>query len=279
MLKIGSCTILYNPDEKVIKNIETYSNLVDYCVIVDNSDKKNDICNSLKNNNKYIYIDMEGNKGIAAALNKGINFLRTKKIDYALTMDQDSQFPSECYDKIIEIINNNKDNYSVIGLNFNNMLDYECTEIIDVPYWLTSGNFVNINDFFKLGKFNNDLFIDYVDIEYGHKLYIAGLKIGYLKGFSLIHQIGNPIKIKLFGKTYYSMNHSPIRYYYRYRNSYFLYHKDKKFYKEKFLKEIFINIPKMLLCEKNKKKKLMMIHKGITDAKEGKLGKFDENDI
>ena len=35
----------------------------------------------------------------------------------------------------------------------------------------------------------------------------------------------------------------------------------------------------MLLYEKNKKKKISMIYKGILDAKEGKLGKFNENDI
>ena len=209
-------------------------------------------------------------------LKSNFQLLRTKNIEFVLTMDQDSKFPMECYDKIIEIINNNKDSYSVIGLNYNSNPDYECNEIIDVPYWITSGNFVNIDDFFRIGKFESDLFIDYVDIEYGHKLYMAGLKLGYLKGFSLIHQIGNPIRINIFGKDYYSMNHSPIRYYYRYRNSYYLYHKDKKFFREKFLKEIFINIPKMLLYEKDKKRKLSMIYKGIIDAREGKLGKFDE---
>ena len=32
MLKIGSCTVLFNPDRDVISNVETYKDLVDVCV-------------------------------------------------------------------------------------------------------------------------------------------------------------------------------------------------------------------------------------------------------
>lgn len=41
MVKIGSCTVIYNPNEEVISNIERYCNHVDVAVVVDNSDKKN----------------------------------------------------------------------------------------------------------------------------------------------------------------------------------------------------------------------------------------------
>lgn len=37
-------------------------------------------------------------------------------------------------------------------------------EIVLVPYWITSGNFVNISDFYLVGKMNESLFIDYVDL-------------------------------------------------------------------------------------------------------------------
>ena len=40
MLKIGSCTVLFNPDRDVISNVETYKDLVDVCVVVDNSERK-----------------------------------------------------------------------------------------------------------------------------------------------------------------------------------------------------------------------------------------------
>lgn len=275
MFTVGSCTVLYNPNESVLTNLNSYSNCVDVSVVVDNSDTKNEISQSLKNNSNFIYIDMDGNKGIAAALNKGIEYLNSKNIDFALTMDQDSLFPTKYYPNILKLVNKYKMDYSVIGLNFNQD-NGGLDEIIEVPYWITSGNFVNISDFMSVGGFMNELFIDYVDFELGYKFKKNGFKICYLKDFSLKHTIGNPIEIHLFGKTYYAMNHSPIRYYYRYRNAYYLYHfVDRQFFKKEYYKEMIVNTLKMLIYEKNQKVKFSMIRKGIQDAKCKKMGKFN----
>ena len=276
MFTVGSCTVLYNPNESVLTNLNSYSNCVDVSVVVDNSDTKNEISQSLKNDPNFIYIDMDGNKGIAAALNKGIEYLNSKNIDFALTMDQDSLFPTKYYPNILKLVNKYKTDYSVIGLNFNQD-NGGLDEIIEVPYWITSGNFVNISDFMSVGGFMNELFIDYVDFELGYKFKKNGFKICYLKGFSLKHTIGNPIEIHLFGKTYYAMNHSPIRYYYRYRNAYYLYHfVDRQFFKKEYYKEMIVNTLKMLIYEKNQKVKFSMIRKGIQDAKCKKMGKFNK---
>lgn len=275
MFTVGSCTVLYNPNESVLTNLNSYSNCVDVSVVVDNSDTKNEISQSLKNNSNFIYIDMDGNKGIAAALNKGIEYLNSKNIDFALTMDQDSLFPTKYCPNILKLVDKYKTDYSVIGLNFNQE-NGGLDEIIEVPYWITSGNFVNISDFMSVGGFMNELFIDYVDFELGYKFKKNGFKICYLKDFSLKHTIGNPIEIHLFGKTYYAMNHSPIRYYYRYRNAYYLYHfVDRQFFKKEYYKEMIVNTLKMLIYEKNQKVKFSMIRKGIQDAKCKKMGKFN----
>lgn len=275
MFTVGSCTVLYNPNESVLTNLNSYSNCVDVSVVVDNSDTKNEISQSLKNDPNFIYIDMDGNKGIAAALNKGIEYLNSKNIDFALTMDQDSLFPTKYYPNILKLVNKYKTDYSVIGLNFNQD-NSGLDKIIEVPYWITSGNFVNISDFMSVGGFMNELFIDYVDFELGYKFKKNGFKICYLKNFSLKHTIGNPIEIHLFGRTYYAMNHSPIRYYYRYRNAYYLYHfVDRQFFKKEYYKEMIVNTLKMLIYEKNQKVKFSMIRKGIQDAKCKKMGKFN----
>lgn len=274
-MNIGACVVLYNPYEKqVIENINTYLNFVRYLVIVDNSTKVNDIKSIYSNNDKVIYVSMNGNKGIAKALNQGLSILIDKKMDFALTMDQDSQFPIDDINEILPLINIYKKNYSVIGLNFNYNVQKKTDTIIDVDCWLTSGNFVDLDCYKEVGGFNNDLFIDYVDIEFGYKLKQKGKQIGYLKDYSLKHSIGNPIEIKIAKKVFYSMNHVPIRYYYRYRNSRFLYINNKDFYRKYYFKELFVNIPKMLLFEKNRKNKILMIKKGLQDAKIGKMGAY-----
>lgn len=274
MLKIGSCTVLYNPDKEVLQNIHSYMYLVDVCVVVDNSDTKNKISRELQENLDIVYLDMHENLGIAYALNRGIEYLHEQGMDFALTMDQDSVFPTKYYADIENLVETYQSKYSLIGLNFNQE-NGTSNEIIEVPYWLTSGNFVKIHDFMCVGKFNEDLFIDYVDFELGYKFYQNHLKMGYLNGYSIRHTIGNPIPIHIFNKTFYAMNHAPIRYYYRYRNSYYLYKKvDSRFFKKEFFKEMVINTLKMVLVEKNRKGKLKMILKGIDDAKNNRLGKY-----
>ena len=274
MLKIGSCTVLFNPDRDVISNVETYKDLVDVCVVVDNSENKNEVSKYFEEDSSYIYIDMYGNQGIAAAINAGVEHLRSKNMDIALTMDQDSLFPTSDYLAIYQLIEKYKDEYSLIGLDINRV--NQSQEIVSVPYWITSGNFVNISDFYLAGKMNESLFIDYVDFDLGYRFKQANLKIGYLPGYCILHTIGNPIEIQFLGKTFYALNHSPIRYYYRYRNSYYLYHYvDKEFFKKEYHREIFGSLIKMFLFEKNRKEKVKMIKKGIQDAKLNHLGKFE----
>lgn len=274
MLKIGSCTVLFNPDRDVISNVETYKDLVDVCVVVDNSEKKNEVSKYFEEESSYIYIDMHGNQGIAAALNAGIEYLHSVNMDMALTMDQDSLFPTSDYLAIYQLIEKYKDEYSLIGLDVNRVDPSK--EIVLVPYWITSGNFVNISDFYLAGKMNESLFIDYVDFDLGYRFKKAHLKIGYLSGYCITHTIGNPIPIHVLNKTFYALNHSPIRYYYRYRNAYYLYHYvDKEFFKKEYRREMFGSLIKMFIFEKNRNEKIKMIKKGLSDAKKKRLGKFN----
>ena len=273
MLKIGSCTVLFNPDRDVISNVETYKDLVDVCVVVDNSEKKNEVSKYFEEDSSYIYIDMHGNQGIAAALNAGIEYLHSKNMGMALTMDQDSLFPTSDYLAIYQLIEKYKDEYSLIGLDVNRVDPSQ--EIVLVPYWITSGNFVNISDFYLAGKMNESLFIDYVDFDLGYRFKKAHLKIGYLSGYCITHTIGNPIPIHVLNRTFYALNHSPIRYYYRYRNAYYLYHYvDKEFFKKEYRREMFGSLIKMFIFEKKRNEKIKMIKKGLLDAKKRRLGKF-----
>lgn len=275
-LKVGGCVVLYNPDSQVLNNIETYRKRLDLLVVVDNSDKPvNFVLDKLSKLNNVKLISMHGNQGIAKALNVGCTYLVNNNFNVCLTMDSDSKFPSKYYEDIVDIIFPMlKKDYGLVGLNFNYFPLHRTDDVIKAKYWLTSGNFVNLDAYKAVGGFRDDLFIDYVDIEFDHSLIKQGYKIGYLKDYSIRHTIGNPIKKKIGNRIITSMNHPPIRYYYRYRNSRYLYKTDKEYYRAKYWGEIFLNIPKMLLWEKNRCSKIKMIIKGRKDAYRGKLGKY-----
>lgn len=274
MIKIGACVVLYNPDKDVIENINTYLIFLEKVVVVDNSTEESEVINEIKKLNKVHYISMNGNKGIAEALNVGIRYLSGENFKIALTMDQDSKFPTENHKEIINIVNKLSSQYSIIGLNTNYFPEIKTGKITEVPFIITSGNFISIEDFNFVGGFLSDLFIDYVDFEYNYRLILNNKKICLLNDYSLIHTVGNPIKINFFGHKTSTMNHPPIRYYYRYRNCIFLFMKYKKPFRHFLISEFFINIPKMILFEPYKLKKTKMIFRGIKDGYLKKLGAY-----
>ena len=272
--KFCGIVVLYKPSSEVLDNIKTYISYLDKLFVVDNSENPNfDIVNSLLKNPKVDYLCFGENKGIAYALNIGASKAIKCNYEFCLTMDQDSSFNDSTrvnFIKEFQKINNFND-IGIIGLNF------EKSKLRDGNYvktWITSGNFLNLNVYKLTAGFNNGLFIDYVDFDYNEKLNELNKKVYICKNAIINHKIGNPIELKFFFKKYYSMNHSPIRYYYRYRNSLYLYKRNRKFYWKIYFKELYIQTLKMLIFEKERGLKISYIAKGRRDAKKSILGEY-----
>ena len=283
-MHLGGCVVVYNPGVSVLDNIKSYLPVLEKLVVVDNSTSDNEFVESLKSFSDVEIINMGGNKGIAAALNAGCQRLTEVGCDVALTMDQDSVFPAKHADSILRAVEKLLETHAIVGLDYevrdnleNNLGTSDEPVFIDVDYWITSGNFISLEIFQEIDGFNEELFIDYVDTEFCQRVRRVGKAICYLPGYALDHEIGSPIEFSLFGRTYRAMNHSPVRYYYRYRNSLYLFRKDKVFYREKFFKEFAVNIPKMLLFEPHKREKLKMIVLGIKDGSKGILGPYERS--
>lgn len=276
MMRLAGCVVLFNPDDAVLDNVQTYLPFLGMLVAVNNSTAPSRVVDALRATDKVIVLEMGGNKGIACALNAGCRFLVDGGYDVALTMDQDSRFPLRDSARVIPVVESLLGSYAIVGLNFNASPSGPDEEIVEADYWLTSGNFLDLGIYSSFGGFEDDLFIDWVDIEFGHKIKLAGKRLCYLKNFSLEHEIGHPVEVKVFGRTIRSMNHTAVRYYYRFRNSRYLYRRDKIFFGRKYWGEVLVNIPKMLLLESQRGEKLRMIRLGMRDAKKGVLGPMPE---
>lgn len=272
---INGVVVLYNPGEEVIENIKSYQSFCRKLFVMDNSTYVNQkVVSILKEFSNVVYVCLEGNKGIAKALKEGMKLSIEDKSDYTLTMDQDSIFPTGKLDIVKDYINKYKDEYAIIGLNFNS--DSTEPKLIEEKFLLTSGNFINNEDYQKIEGFKEELFIDWVDFDLDEQFYQIGKKVCYINEVSLVHAIGNPKSHKLMGKTVTALNHSLVRYYYRYRNGLYLYKRNKEYYKKKYKHDIIIDRIKILLYEKNKHQKFKMIRKGRKDAKRNILGPYKE---
>ena len=96
----------------------------------------------------------------------------------------------------------------------------------------------------------------------------------------LNHNLGNRQEVRFFWKKLKILVHSPIRYYYMYRNyNYLMKYRSKEYVqllKTKASNFDFKHFIKRIILEKNHIKNFKMIRKGIKDGKKGLLGPYQE---
>lgn len=100
-MRVGGLFVLYDADFELFNDVlmSIYDQVDEIC-IVDNS--------SLDNTLKILflpmvkYIPLYENKGIALAQNVGIKYFQKRNIDSILFMDQDSTFPKNAINKLVD---------------------------------------------------------------------------------------------------------------------------------------------------------------------------------
>lgn len=276
-MNIAGVVVLYNQDKNILKNIKTYIDNINVLYVIDNSLNKTDI---FDNNKKVIYIHNKTNIGIAGALNKGAKRAIKEGYDYLLTMDQDSSFKN--ISRMIKWLNNTKINniglvspWQELNIGIKKPVDK-----VNYPLTvMTSGNIINLEAYKKIKGFDKKLFIDCVDFDYCVKLNLNNYKVIRLNFVILNHSLGNIKVDKVLFKNVTHSNHNYIRRYYITRNGFYI----GNLYKDKFpilnksiKKEIYRDIFKIILLEKNKFKKLKYMIKGYRDYKGNKFGKLGD---
>ncbi|HQS67173.1 MAG TPA: glycosyltransferase [Sulfuricurvum sp.] len=290
MIKTSACVVLYNPTIEVIENVATYANKVDDFIVIDNSDiQQHDIIKNLKiTYPKLIYINNHANLGIATALNITCDTAIAQNSNWILTMDQDSKFVNfqdylNCLHSLddtseIALLAPNTGRYRPEDIETNS---HDCT-FEEQFIVITSGNFLNLNLFNSIGRFDENLFIDVVDYDYCAKVRLAGYKTLLFKNILLEHQLGILHKREnlLTRKIKYKIEHSPQRAYYIARNYLYLALKYRQSLPQEFallkvLNIIFIHdVTKILLYEDQKWNKISAKFLGAYHFMIGKYGKY-----
>lgn len=280
--KIAAIYTTYIPDlSQLQKSIETLGCQVDIVIIVDNSPSPDlESYKSLSRLNVKV-ICTHGNTGIADALNVGCNYAMGMNAGWAITMDQDSLVPNDiirCYKEYLD--KHSEEKIGAIVPSFAlcpDAVKLTGGETEEIDDYMTSGSLISLRAFNKVRGFNEKLFIDMVDTDFGIKLLLNGYKIIRLGNVFMQHNIGNAKEIKLFNKHIaFITHHNYIRRYYITRNLLWL---AKEYGKEfpKFNHPYFMivkSIIRLLIFESDKKLKLKSIVKGIKDFKCERYGKY-----
>lgn len=285
-LNIAACVILYNPKIEDLQNITSYLSKVNKLYVYDNSATK--LESSFINENEKINYFWDGeNQGISIRLNQAAKKALSDGYDKLLTMDQDSSFLEENIDKYFRDIENFKgaENVANFGLEYNKV-DIKCdsNKIIyeEVDHLITSCSVINLNLFEKIGGFDENLFIDGVDIDYCYASMKNGYKNIQFKNNFFKHSLGEPVRRGSISSLYLIKKnrviHSPLRVYYMYRNVLYLekkYNSDFPELTKKLYKDYTHHIKRCVRYSKNIIKVYKYKFKAYRDFKNNRMGKID----
>jgi len=284
LLQVAAVVVLYNPTKEMLNNIYSYLDLVHRLYVIDNSDMKNmEFVDNIKTNPNVTYIDNNGNMGIANALNIAVEIAIGNNYKWLLTMDQDSSIAPSMLTEMFEYVQSNSvDKVSIISPFHANLYEQSLdttdkyTEVLTA---MTSGCLLNLSNYSQIGPFDEDMFIDHVDHEYCLRSHQKGYSIIRVNRAILQHNVGKLNQHSLFGKRFFSTNHSPIRCYYSFRNRIRLircYYRAFPGYCFHSFIRFLIDPGIIVLYEDKKIAKLKMMCIGILDGLRGRYGKYND---
>jgi rhamnosyltransferase len=279
--------VTYNPDANIVENVSSILEQASEVVIVDNASNidAQEILRDISKDKRVTLILNDRNLGIAYALNQGVKYAIAHEYQWLLTFDQDSLAPSNYLETLLSTYYSadNQDSIAIIAptyttstgtVSFSRTLSKNSYSkaYTEVETTMTSGNLVATKVFNKVGFFNEDFFIDFVDHEYCLRLAKSGFRIVESHQALLQHALGASTKHDFLGLNIVTTNHNAIRRYYKYRNMITVL--KKYFFNSSSISfqvlRAFISEPlKILFFEKDKYSKIKSIVRGIAHGVKG----------
>lgn len=267
-MKILAGIVTFNPElDRLKDNIAAVQPQVEQVIIVDNgSDNLIQIQEQFQN---ATILPLNDNKGIAAALNVIGQYAIDNGYDWFLTLDQDTVVN----DNLLAIYKSYLDlpKVGTLSCRYRDLNQFQ-EKVYDQPYEevdtvITSAALMKTAVFAQSKRFDEWMFIDMVDFDINFEFQRLGYKVYQINQIGFIHEVGEATEVSFFGKKVYTSNHSPIRKYYRTRNTIYLYKKyGKSDVRVAFLRQCRDEFIKIFLYEDQKWKKLSAMVRGLIDG-------------
>jgi rhamnosyltransferase len=188
------------------------------------------------------FVRLHSNLGLAAAQNVGIERAREVGAAFVVLFDQDSLPAPDMVPRLLNVASTKssmgvpvaavgprytdarQDNpppfIRIRGISVERQACHDEDSVVEVDYLIASGSLIPMSTLDAIGNMRDDLFIDYVDIEWGLRAKKAGFQSFGVCGARMRHDLGDA-PIELLGRKIPS--HSPLRHYYHFRNAVRLY--------------------------------------------------------
>lgn len=232
--------VTFNPNVLHLRSVinSILDNDVFLVVVDNNSDNVNEIISLISS--LCFFKCLSQNRGIAYAQNTGIRYALEKDCDFIWLSDQDSIYPPDYANKMQSALYNVDNNFvkevAGIGPTFFDVNRGALQHIVRfspftrkivpgnglnvVSHCIASGMFIPSSMFSKVGFKNDDLFIDWVDMEWCWRaIYLNGFVVLVNGDVRMEHSLGDS-NVNFLG--YKLIVRSPFRHYFMVRNACFL---------------------------------------------------------
>jgi rhamnosyltransferase len=240
-----TCVVVtYNPDRTRLQQLlEAVVPQVGALVIVDNGSRADQLhwLRELGAAGLEL-VELGTNKGIAAAINIGIGRARSQDCTHVLLLDHDSVPAQSMVDDLLKAmaavqsggrevaamgpryLDERQDNpppfIRVRGLQIERCACPTPETVVEVDYLISSGSLIPLATLDAVGGMAEELFIDYVDIEWGLRAGRLGFQSYGVCAAQMAHDLGEA-PLTFMGKSI--PVHSALRHYYHFRNAVWLY--------------------------------------------------------
>jgi rhamnosyltransferase len=230
--------VIYHPGEVVVCNVRAMLVECGRVLVMDNGSSA-EVRAKITELAGVSFLDLGGNLGIAAALNRGAAYAKELGFSWMVTFDQDS-CPEPGMVRALWATHQEQPKASIVapriseegvGLHhyrwirsdsrwplFFRRIPCRGKDLTGVSMAITSGSLTEINSWRELGGFDDEFFIDYVDVDFCHKVVCANREIAVSANAILRHRLGERRNARIFGVAFRPTYHAPFRHYYISRN-------------------------------------------------------------
>ncbi len=234
---IAGILVSYEPEAQTLR--DTFASLlpqVDHLFLVDNgaSDDPAEVLTA-KEEERLTIIRLDDNLGIAAAQNMGIAAARALGAEFVVLSDQDTVYPQGAISRLLDVFErwpraaavvplfNDVNKSSSDGFILEDSLFFSPTRVAGGEHSLfqaiASGKVIRLSTLEDIGGMDENLFIDWVDLEWCWRARHKGYEVVGSGDVEVEHTLGDSSR----SIGYREVNlRSPLRHYYITRNAFSL---------------------------------------------------------
>lgn len=250
MSRLAATVVTFNPNIETLKRlVEVLEAGAEKLILVDNGSSQETLeaLTGFSDNPRVKLMLIGRNLGVAAAHNRALNWASSEGYTHAVMFDQDSLPDESMLGELLRVEGELRaagKKLAAIGPQYfdprhlapapfirleGGLVRKICcsqdSEIVPVDYLITSGTLIRLDVLTEIGKLDEALFIDYIDIEWCLRAKNKGFQSYGVCAAKMQHSLGDEVIPWRNGKRWISVR-SPLRNYYLFRNAILLYKRD-----------------------------------------------------